>query len=200
MSVAFPSRVMQSFVETLSANLGQDTLSAVLEKASLPKSWADASYYASLDNARAAQSYSELQAALRAYYGRGARGILLRIGGKLWERLLADAPLFIKAQTAVVRKLPLNMRRKSALEALARMIGVNPGDITVHTLDLDLLFVDHASPTALRHAGDSAICFVTLGLVRECLYWAVGVEHDIEETSCRALGAKQCEFKITVGG
>jgi predicted hydrocarbon binding protein len=41
---------------------------------------------------------------------------------------------------------------------------------------------------------------MTLGMIRECLFWAVGSEHDIEEIACRALGAKACEFKISFGG
>jgi predicted hydrocarbon binding protein len=77
---------------------------------------------------------------------------------------------------------------------------MKPGDHTVHTLDLDLLFVDHASLATAGQSDSTPICFVTLGMIRECLYWAVGYEHDIEEISCRALGAKECEFKITVGG
>jgi predicted hydrocarbon binding protein len=26
------------------------------------------------------------------------------------------------------------------------------------------------------------------------------VVHDIEERTCRAMGAQQCEFKVTIGG
>jgi predicted hydrocarbon binding protein len=92
------------------------------------------------------------------------------------------------------------MRRKSALELLARILSALPGNITVHTIDLDLLVVDQASPTTLDQSDDAPLCFVTLGMIRECLYWADGQEHDIEERICRASGARQCEFKIIIGG
>ena len=70
----------------------------------------------------------------------------------------------------------------------------------LRTLDLDLLLVDQASPTTLNQSDDAPICFVTLGLIRECLYWLDGQVYDIEERACRAAGARQCEFKIIIGG
>lgn len=81
-----------------------------------------------------------------------------------------------------------------------RLLSDKPGDVTVHTLDLDLLLVDHVSPTTLGQKDSAPICYVTQGLIREALYWAVSREFDIEETSCRAAGHNNCEFKITVGG
>jgi predicted hydrocarbon binding protein len=91
------------------------------------------------------------------------------------------------------------LKRKPVLDLLAGILGASRGDITVHTLDLDLLLVDQTSPTTLGQQDDSPICFVTLGMIRECLYWATGEELDIEERACRATGAHQCEFKITIG-
>jgi predicted hydrocarbon binding protein len=198
--ITFPSRIMSRFVETLSEEIGQDTLSAVLSNAGLPQEWAVSTHFDAKDDVRAAQVYSRLQFALRTYYGRGARGILLRIGSKLWNRVLDDSAFGVKAQATVIRRLPKSMRRKSALELLARIFSAVPGSIKIHTLDLDLLLVDQTSPTTLDQSNNTPLCFVTLGLIRECLYWADGQEYDIEERSCRALGAHQCEFKITAGG
>ncbi len=153
-----------------------------------------------MNDQQAAEEYARLQSALRIYYGRGARGILLRIGTKLWNVLLNDSSFGLKTQASFIRGLPKSLRRKQALELLARILGSKRGDVTVHTLDLDLLLVDQSSPTTLNQSDDAPICFVTLGLIRECLFWAVGEEHDIEERACHAAGARQCEFKITIGG
>lgn len=153
-----------------------------------------------MDNERTAQAYARLQSALRTYYGRGARGILLRIGAKLWDHLLNDSAFGVRAQAALIHGLPKALRRKPTLELLARILSAAPGNITVHSLDLDLLLVDQASPTTMDQSDESPICFVTFGLIRECLYWADGQVYDIEERACRAMGARQCEFKITIGG
>ncbi|MEW6400778.1 MAG: hypothetical protein AB1649_03200 [Chloroflexota bacterium] len=199
--IGFPPKVMRRFAELLSQELGREKFKVVLTKAGLPAEWGDPAHFSRLDDQQAALAYSNLQLAMRTYYGRGARGILLKMGGRLWEKLLGESPLGLKTRAALIRGLPnKGMRRKAALELLPKLIGAGNGDMTVHTLDLDLLFVDHASPTTLGQSDSAPICFVTHGLIRECLYWAIGYEHDIEEIACRAGGAKECEFKITVGG
>ena len=193
-------RFLYHFVETIASELGQENFSIVLEKASLPSDWSDATHWKNLDGTTAAEAYAGLQKGMRTYYGRGARGILIRVGGNLWKRLLDDAPVALKAQSKILFGLPVNARRKSALELLAKLLSDQRGDVTVHTLDLDLLLADKASPGTLGQSESEHICYVTLGLLRECLYWATGQEHDIEETSCRANGGEACEFKITIGG
>lgn len=198
--IVFPARVMRRFVETLSLEIGIETFSAALLKAGLPAEWAHPAHFSALDNVRTAQAYARLQSALRTYYGRGARGILLRIGAKLWDYLLNDSSFGIKTQAALIRGLPKSLRRKPTLELLARILNANTGSITVHTLDLDLLLVDQTSPSTLNQSDNTPICFVTFGLIRECLYWADGQIYDIEERACRATGARQCEFMITTGG
>lgn len=192
------SNFLQHFVRTISSELGQDYLSIVLEKAGLPSDWSAPDRWNSFNGNTAAKAYADLQKAMRTYYGRGARGILMRVGSNLWKFLLGSAPLPLKAQAKIVRGLPLASRRKAVLELLAKLMSNQKGDVTVHTLDLDLLLADHASPATLEQTEPDCICYVTLGLLRECLFWATQQEHDIEETSCRARGEDACEFKISV--
>ena len=198
--IRIPSKTIRRFAEILAGEFHPDTLTAILSKAGLPADWVDPLRFHELDDEQAALAYSQLQWALRTYYGRGARTILLRIGGILWGHLLGESPLGLKTQAAIVGGFPSGMRRKAALELLPKVVGARDGDMTVHTLDLDLLFVDHASPTTLGQSDSGPICYVTLGMIHECLFWAAAQEHDIEEVACRALGAKACEFKIIVGG
>jgi len=198
-TVRFSPRIMNRFVEMLSLEIGRETYHAVLSKSGLSHDWRSPEFFLALDNSQAAETYAKLQSALRTYYGRGARGILMRIGTKLWELILSDASLGAKAQATLLRRLPKSLKRKPALELLAGILGAGRGDITVHTLDLDLLLVDQTSPSTFEQTDDTPVCFVTFGLIRECLYWATGEEHDIEERACRAVGAHQCEFKITIG-
>ena len=192
--------VIRKFVEILFADLGRDTVSSILSKSEWPRETRTPEYFASLDSQQAPQVYAKLQLALRTYYGRGARGTLMRLGAKLWEPLWADLPFAAKAQAGLLRSLPKSMRRKPALEMLAGMIGAKRGDVSVHSLDLDLLLVDSASPATIEQKDHMPICYVNQGLTRECLFWATGEEHDIEERACKAMGSNQCEFKITIGG
>lgn len=193
----FSSRILRRFVETVAVELGADQFRAMLVLSELPPEWAKSQTFVKMAAAESAGTYAALQAALRNYYGRGARGVLLRVGQRMWNLLLEDAALGGKAQAILIKRLPLTTRRKSILELLARLIGAQPDSITVHTLDLDLLFVDHASPAAQDQRASRPICFVTQGLVRESLFWATGQGMDVEEISCKATGKDTCEFRVT---
>lgn len=195
----FSSRILRRFVETVAAELGADQFHAMLALSKLPADWAKPATFQQMNAVESAKTYAALQSALRTYYGRGARGVLLRVGQRLWNFLLEDSALGGKTRAALIKRLPLGARRKSILEFLARTIGRESGDITVHTLDLDLLLVDHASPAAYSQSASRPICFVTQGLIRESLLWATGQGFDVEETSCKAMGKETCEFRITAG-
>lgn len=194
----FPSRILRRFVEAAADELGEDQFNTVLALLKLPPGWSEPDQFRLMEDRESARAYAALQAAMRSYYGRGARGVLLRVGQRLWHHLLEDAALTSKAQAAVIRRLPLDPRQKSALELLSRFLSFQTGDITIHTLDLDLLLADHVSPTTHGIQNTTPICFVTQGLIRESLLWATGRRYDVEETSCMARGDKACEFNINI--
>jgi predicted hydrocarbon binding protein len=196
----FSNRILCRFAEAVALELGADQFNAVLALSKLPADWTKPESFLKLDEVESAKAYASLQGAMRAYFGRGARGTLLRVGESLWDLLLDDAALGVKAQAAVVRRLPLSVRRKSTLELLGRLLGFQADDITVHTLDLNLLLADHASPTALDQRDSAPICFVTQGLIGESLFWATGQRNDVKETSCKATGENACEFTIVIEG
>jgi predicted hydrocarbon binding protein len=197
--IQFSNRILRRFAETVALELGSDQFNAMLVLANLPVEWKDPNTFKAMNPYDSAHVYAALQTAMRIYFGRGARGVLLRVGKRLWNHLLEDAALGIKAQAAVIKRLPLATRRKPTLDLLAKFLGAQSGDIAIHTLDLDLLFVDHASPTAHDQKEPASICFVTRGLISESLYWSTGKNYDVEEIHCKAMGEHTCEFKITGG-
>ena len=197
--IQFSSRILRRFAGTVARELGEDQFSVMLGLANLPAGWSNPETFLKMNPFDSAKAYAALQGAMRSYFGRGARGVLLRVGQRLWDHLLEDASFGIKAQSTVVRRFPAQARRKPTLELLAKILSARSGDITVHTLDLDLLFVDHASPATDGQSERAPICFVTQGLIRESLVWSIGEGFDVEETDCKAQGHHACEFKITTG-
>jgi predicted hydrocarbon binding protein len=196
----FSNRILRRFAETVALELGTEQYNGMLALSNLPQEWKKPAMFLKMSPADSAHVYAALQAAMRIYFGRGARGVLLRVGQRLWNRLLEDAALGGKAQAVLIKRLPLATRRKTILELLGKFIAGASGDITIHTLDLDLLFVDHASPTTHDQSASSPVCFVTQGLIRESLFWSTGQSYDVAEVSCKATGENNCEFKITIGG
>jgi hypothetical protein len=87
----FSNRILRRFVETAALELGPDQFQIMLSLSKLPAEWAKPQTFLKTDPTESAKVYASLQAAMRAYYGRGARGILLRVGERLWHHLLEDA-------------------------------------------------------------------------------------------------------------
>jgi predicted hydrocarbon binding protein len=73
------------------------------------------------------------------------------------------------------------------------------GSTSVYLLVSDLLFVDRSSAGSCWQDSTEPICFVTHGILEAALYWATGQDADVEEISCRAMGAEACEFKFKPG-
>lgn len=194
-----PLRFFRLFLEVLTEQVGFDTLSTVLDKADLPADVLDVHSISSYTGHSAAQTYAQIQKAMRTFYGRGARGTLLRVGRLMWSRSLESASISDRTQAQFVRTLPPGIRRKAALDMLARFMREKSTGISIHSLDLDFMLVDHASSAIGQHE-NSPICFVTLGLLQENLFWATAREHDIEEVSCCAIGGNVCEFRIKPEG
>jgi predicted hydrocarbon binding protein len=197
--VQFSNRILRRFAETVASELGGEQFNGMLSVANLPADWKNPETFRAMSPGDSAHVYAALQNAMRNYFGRGARGVLLRVGQRLWNHLLEDAGLGIKAQAAVIKRFPLATRRKPTLELLGKFIGPRVDDITIHTLDLDLLLIDHASPSTHDQQSASPVCFVTQGLIRESLFWSTGKAYDVDEIHCKAQGEHSCEFKITGG-
>lgn len=199
MTLQLPVRFYEGFIKILSAEIGPETLNLLLEKAGLPAEQAQPGPASHFDAASSARNFSSAVRALRAYYGRGVRGTLLRVGRLLFHHLLQNASFAEKTRAGLIKALPVTgLRRKQSLELAAGFMRMTDVDVTTHSLDLDLLVVDHVSPAAAGLSENASICFVTQGFLQEALFWATGQEHDVEEIHCRAAGHETCEFKISL--
>jgi predicted hydrocarbon binding protein len=199
-SALLPLRFFRLFLNTLTSELGPETLASTLARADLPVDLVDPQTMSGYTSQSAAITYARIQKAMRVYYGRGARGALTRIGRLMWTRALESASISDRAQAQFIRTLPPGMRRKAALELLARFMREKPANVSIHSLDLDLMMVDHASAAAFGQQETAPVCYVSLGLIQENLFWATAREHDVDEISCCASGGHACEFRIKLEG
>jgi predicted hydrocarbon binding protein len=194
------SRLAQLFVESTIQEVGADKLSAILADDHLSPSILARTPHGKLDGAEAARLYASIQHALRLFYGRGAHGILMRIGANMWTGMASQVAFLEKAELEIARRLPVPARRRRMLNLVAGYLREGGGAASVHTLDLDLLLVDQSAAATTGQTSAEPICFVTLGLIQGALLWATGHEVDLEEITCKAAGAPACEFKVKFGG
>jgi predicted hydrocarbon binding protein len=193
------NRMIKMFVAAAHEEAGADKLPQVLEKANLSPAVMEPASIARLSGSGAAEIYASLQRSLRLYYGRGARGLLLRIGRNMWARLVSDANFREKAELEIIRRLPVPARRKRVFDFVAEQYRTGGGSTVVHLLDTELLFVDRSGAATCGQESTEPICFVTHGILVAALYWATNQDADIEEISCKAMGAEACEFKFKPG-
>ena len=195
----FSKVLLGQFVELARQEVGPEKLALVLTDVHLSPGMLEADSLASLDGSGAADVYARLQQALRLFYGRGARGSLIRIGHALWERIASGTSFLERAELRVLRSLPVPARPRRVLELVASRLREGGGMVSIHSLDLDLMLADHSSAATVGQSADMPICFVTQGLIQGALAWAVDREADVEEVSCRAMGQPACEFRIRLG-
>ena len=193
------NRLFRLFMDTVTQEVGLDKLPAILSGNQLSPALLEPGSLVRLDAEQACRANASIQQALRLYYGRGARGILLRIGQGMWNRMTSQANFLEKAELEIARRLPVPARRRRILEVLSARLREAGGETSVHSLDLDLLLVDHCGLATLGQSSPEPICFVTLGLIQGAFYWATGRTVDVEEIACQAAGAPACEFKIKLG-
>ena len=130
-------------------------------------------------------------AAIRAYYGSGARGTLIRIGRTVWDRFVGKT-----LQGWIVAPLVRIVGARLSLKMLADLMEKPDGDVSVHLLDRELIFVDTSSDATIDQEDDQPVCWYTIGLIQACVSWASGVERSVEEIACRAMGHEACKFRI----
>lgn len=190
------TRMAQYLAEAAIQEVGLNKMPSVLAMVHLTTAGLEKDAIAKLSATEAARLYASIQQALRLFYGRGARGVLTRMGRLIWEQMTTQATFREKAELEVARWLPVPARRRRVLDLVAERLREGGGDTSVHTLDLDLLLVDRSGAATVNQEAAEPICTVTMGMIREALFWATGQEVDVEEIACKAAGAPACEFKI----
>jgi predicted hydrocarbon binding protein len=186
---------MNAFVAAVRAEIDIHTLPAVLAGSGIAVGDLEPVETGSPD-----ELYARLQKALRLFFGREARGMLVRIGRDVWDRWVGEARLKEKADLEITRWLPVPARRHRVLNLVATRFLEEEDGASVHTLDMELHLVDRVGAATIGQKEEHPICFVTLGLMQQALLWATGKEADVEEISCKALGSPVCEFTVGFGG
>jgi predicted hydrocarbon binding protein len=175
--------------------MGQSGLAAVLRQAGLQR-FAGALPPANGEPGLHAAEYASMLQAIENYYGRGARGTLLRVGYASFNRLVASRRLLSAAYRLIFRILPPQNRQIISLRWLARELAGRRGRVTVNREDRHIRLVDHESDATVGRHRDTEICWETLGEIQEALKWSTGLEYDVNEISCKAKGDPACRFEV----
>lgn len=142
---------------------------------------------------------SNLNRALEMVYGpRGGRGLALRGGRAMYDRLMAVFDLPTGINDLAFRLLPVQTKLKMGLPAFAKLISQH-SDLACRVADRGAHFdyVVDRSPDCWGREAKTPSCHLTAGLLLEAASaLGRGQEFRVVETECRATGATACVFRI----
>lgn len=144
-----------------------------------------------------AGEYAALVQAIEAYYGRGARGTLLRIGQASFQQMLDHERIRAASLRVAFLTMSREARRLAALRWLAQDLAYPGGRVEAQADGSRALFLDYEGDGVFGRRRETPGCWLTVGKLQEALRWAVGREHEVVETACKSMGAPACRFEIS---
>ncbi len=188
------SDLIQPFMLAISEEIGNFSLQLILQQAGydgFPPGWPGRV----LAGMRSSE-FAAIQRCVRDYYGRGARGLLLRVGRETWTAMIETASPARKALIRLSKFTPRAYRIRLSLDLLAEKLRGPDGKAEVQPQGQDFLLLDYTSDGTYGQKTAEPVCWSTQGLIQGALFWSIGNEMDVEEIGCRAMGDEACKFRI----
>jgi predicted hydrocarbon binding protein len=192
---ALPNRRIRRLMLSVQALMGQSGLTSLLKQAGLGR-FAGALPANNAATVMRAAEYASLLQAIENYYGRGARGTLLRVGYGSFTALVHSQPARSALKALLLSIWPLGLKKRLALSWVAQELSFPQGRVIVTTFNQHLALEDYASDATFGRQRETEICWVTQGEITEALKWATGHEYVVTETACKAKGDAVCRFEV----
>lgn len=194
----FSNRLGRVLLESLEETIGRNGLNALLNLTEAGR-FIEEPPANDLTLAFDIANVSNLYQALEMIYGpRGARGLALRSGRAMYDRIVDAFDIPTGFNDLAFRLLPVQTRLKIGVPALARVLTQHT-DQTHRATDRGTYF-DYAIERCAVCWGQQVkapICHLNVGLLQEALcVFGRGQEFRVIQTECRAAGAAACVFRI----
>ncbi|RPI25658.1 MAG: hypothetical protein EHM70_19845 [Chloroflexota bacterium] len=145
-----------------------------------------------------ASEYARLNEAIEAFYGRGGRGMLKRIGKASFQYAVREQAALLGIAGVALKVLPQRQRIKFILNSLVNALKkTNPQvNAWVDESEGKIALVEATCAICNGRTSNTPICFLFIGSIAEAVRWATGVDFEIRETHCRAKGDEYCRFEV----
>jgi predicted hydrocarbon binding protein len=140
--------------------------------------------------------YATLIQTIENHFGNNARGQLTRIGHALFRNLYTADKASWQILGMTNTFLPPRQRMQRSLHRVANFLSDGSGGVTIETHNELLYLNDPLSPGTWQRRHDHELCWLTMGMISECVLWTTDNTHELTEVSCRATGAECCRFEI----
>ena len=145
-----------------------------------------------------ASQYGRFNQAIEEFYGRGGRGILKRIGRASFQYGVNEQPALMGLAGIALKALPQKQRIKFVLNSVADALKKSNPQVEAWAGEKDgkLIYVERTCAICNGRTSDIPICYLYTGSLSEALKWATGMDFDIRETACVAMGNDYCQFEV----
>lgn len=145
-----------------------------------------------------ASQYSKLNSAIEAFYGRGGRGMLRRIGKASFQYAVREQAALLGIAGIALKLMPEKQKIKFILNSTAGALKKSNPQVEAWVDDSGerIAYLESTCAICEGRQSDHAICYLYAGSIGEAVQWATGKEYEITETHCRAKGDPHCRFEV----
>ena len=145
-----------------------------------------------------AVQYAKLNEAIEAFYGRGGRGMLRRIGKASFQYAVREQAALLGIAGVALKILPERQRIKFILNSMASALKKSNPDVKAWVDDSGerIAYFESTCAICQGRTSDHPVCHLYAGSIGEAVQWASGKEFEIIETHCRAKGDPHCRFEV----
>lgn len=189
-----PNARLHRLLLALEAEIGRGGLMTLLRQARLQRYTAGTPGHNREARVLAAE-YAGLIQAVETYYGRGARGTLVRVGQRVFEQLLRlrrVTPAWLRLTNWLLSR---PARAARTLRWVAAEIAAPAGRVEVLAEGEHLVVLDYEGDSAFGRQRELPGCWLLVGELQQALYWATGQAYEVIETECKSAGAPACRFE-----
>ncbi len=195
----YPNLIAKIYLEAIEEIMGANGVKALLNMADM-QDLIDNYPPGNLAKAFDFADFAHLNEAMEQMYGhRGGRALSLRAGRKAFDQGLKNFGAMVGVADKTFRLLPLKLRMKVGLGAMARAFSTTSDQISYVTEEEDrFVYVIERCPVCWGRHADSPICHAAMGIIQEGLNWGTGgLQFKTAEVTCIAKGDPACKFTIS---
>lgn len=195
-AVIINSLVRQALI-SMQEVMGENGLNAVLKSCGLER-FAGNLPPNDLEPSIKASQYAQLNQAIEDFYGRGGRGMLLRIGRASFQYGVREQSALLGIAGVALKLLPEKQRIKFILNGMADALKKSNPQVNAWLDESGdrLAYVESTCAVCNSRHSDHPICYLYIGSISEAVKWATGNDHEITETHCVAKGDEYCRFEV----
>lgn len=177
--------------------MGENGLNAVLHTSGLERFIANFPPD-NLEPGISASEYGKLNEAIEAFYGRGGRGMLRRIGKASFQYGVREQAALLGVAGVALKLLPERQRIKFILNSMAGALKKTNPQVNAWVDDSGerIAYMESTCAVCFGRQTTEPICHLYAGSIAEAVQWATGKEFKIIETHCLAKGDEYCRFEV----